>query len=989
MITVFQYVQSKYLITGSMNNDFISLLQNCQSPDKTTRESAESFLLSQASENSNLIISSLLDVVANIDDNSIKLFSLLTMRKLISLYWTEGISFDLKQQVKSAVLAIALVGKDNKNIKNCSRYIIIQICTYEFPEEWTELTDQIFAYMTNVDTVYNGLLLLNEMCEDIITFDIFFDEKYLIYSKVFEFLNSFVTTNYDILNEIIKLFTNSINFYKLIGEINNSYHQKMNEFLVVLNQKIIENFNRKFLITEDFLSCLKTYFDFLQFLILEFKQSLTVDQIKLIIFQGVSYLKWLNDIYQNDKSTYEDNQVFNSLVINIIAYLKIGSKFKKFKALLAEEYEHIVDILISFNIISSDKKESLVDINEIIEDCLDRDMNLNKYEIRDQIEEFFYNDIALQSLLFHKLSSYQEDYENLLTMLTYCIDENSQNIQLLKKNILMKMFAGVEQLDDLIVFRLLYLTSMIKNDSKIIFSAYNAVINLINKNTFIDFSIYWFITKNLDQLSTTIDYNIELKIIKGLQTLIDEVDTEKYHTLIEMILQLSERDFTSWNSNDIKLINFDIFESILKICSIDNNQDLGASAIYEDLEVILQNVLASVDANNSYHLEFCNKYMANLIPLLDTTCTYFTRKLSLMILNSLIKNWYVDEHQFLPIMVINYILDPLVKLINYTLNDTDDSLIDDMVTVLNVIIKKTNDNDIQNFESILNILSNILDLGGHRCEKLGTLTITVVSKLPKRSIAEVLDEIVLKIIKLFISEGNGNNFKILENLNKFICYIFINDVNYVMNLFKNKVSENEVVLFFEKWFDIFESIRGVFSIKCNIISFINTFNYNELNMILVKGPIKSNPLLSGDRVITRSMSKRMTIEYELIPLYQKILTILSNECLMLISNQKESFETVDCENEEDDDDEWEDVGTNVDYTQLNDLLKYSIENEEEYSEEDIPEDEDIIDGVEITKKSNLQVIIVFLKTIAQSHEFETYFKTLSKDQQNDLINALL
>lgn len=988
MITVFQYVQSKYLITGSMNNDFISLLQNCQSPDKTTRESAESFLLSQASENSNLIISSLLDVVANIDDNSIKLFSLLTMRKLISLYWTEGISFDLKQQVKSAVLAIALVGKDNKNIKNCSRYIIIQICTYEFPEEWTELTDQIFAYMTNVDTVYNGLLLLNEMCEDIITFDIFFDEKYLIYSKVFEFLNSFVTTNYDILNEIIKLYTNSINFYKLIGEINNSYHQKMNEFLVVLNQKIIENFNPKFLITEDFLSCLKTYFDFLQFLILEFKQSLTVDQIKLIIFQGVSYLKWLNDIYQNDKSTYEDSQVFNSLVINIIAYLKIGSKFKKFKALLAEEYEHIVDILISFNIISSDKKESLVDINEIIEDCLDRDMNLNKYEIRDQIEEFFYNDIALQSLLFHKLSSYQEDYENLLTMLTYCIDENSQNIQLLKKNILMKMFAGVEQLDDLIVFRLLYLTSMIKNDSKIIFSAYNAVINLINKNTFIDFSIYWFITKNLDQLSTTIDYNIELKIIKGLQTLIDEVDTEKYHTLIEMILQLSERDFTSWNSNDIKLINFDIFESILKICSIDNNQDLGASAIYEDLEVILQNVLASVDANNSYHLEFCNKYMANLIPLLDTTCTYFTRKLSLMILNSLIKNWYVDEHQFLPIMVINYILDPLVKLINYTLNDTDDSLIDDMVTVLNVIIKKTNDNDIQNFESILNILSNILDLGGHRCEKLGTLTITVVSKLPKRSIAEVLDEIVLKIIKLFISEGNGNNFKILEDLNKFICYIFINDVNYVMNLFKNKVSENEVVLFFEKWFDIFESIRGVFSIKCNIISFINTFNYNELNMILVKGPIKSNPLLSGDRVITRSMSKRMTIEYELIPLYQKILTILSNECLMLISNQKESFETVDCENEEDDD-EWEDVGTNVDYTQLNDLLKYSIENEEEYSEEDIPEDEDIIDGVEITKKSNLQVIIVFLKTIAQSHEFETYFKTLSKDQQNDLINALL
>lgn len=160
-------------------------------------------------------------------------------------------------------------------------------------------------------------------------------------------------------------------------------------------------------------------------------------------------------------------------------------------------------------------------------------------------------------------------------------------------------------------------------------------------------------------------------------------------------------------------------------------------------------------------------------------------------------------------------------------------------------------------------------------------------------------------------------------------------------------------------------------------------------MILVKGPIKTNPMLSGDRVITRSMSKKMTIEYELIPLYQKILTILTNECLMLISNQKESFENADCDEDEDDDDEWEDVGTNVDYAQLNDLLKYSTENEDEDSEDDLPESDDIIDGIEITKKSNLQVIIGFLKTIAKSHEFETYFRTLSKDQQNDLINALL
>lgn len=971
-----------------MGNNFISLLRNCQSSDKTTRENAESVLLSQASENSNLIVSSLLEVVTNVDDNTIKLFSLLTMRKLISLYWTTGVSFDLKQHIRKTVLAIALLGNDSKSIRNCSRYIIIQICSYEFPEEWNDLTDQVFASMTDEDTVYNGILLLNEMCEDIITFDMFFDEKYSIYSKVFEFINSFVTTNYGILNEMIKLYTNSINFYKLLGEINNSYHEKMNEFLVIINQKIIGNFNQKYFISEDFMSCLKTYFDFLLFLIIEFKQSLSADHIKLIFFQGVSYLKWLNEIYHDAMSIYEDSQVFSNLVINIISFLKIGTKYKKFKVILAEEYEHIVDVLISLSKISNDKKESLVDVNEIVEDCLDRDMDLNKYEIRDQIEEFFYKDVALQTLLYQKLSSYQEDFENLLTMLTYCIDEDSNNIEMIKKNILIDIIERVEQMDDLTVFRLLYLTSLIKNDPSLIFSVYSAVINLVNRNSFIDFSIYWFITKNLHHLNSVIDFNIQLKIVEGIQSLIDEVETEKYHTLIEMTLQLTDRDFTNWNNNDVKSMKSVIFELILRICSIENNQDLGTSAIYEDLEAILQNVLTSVDESNSYHLEFCNKYIANLIPLLDPSCSYFTRKLSLMIFNNLIEKWYVDEHQTLPIMVINYILDPLVKLINYTLSDTDDSLINDMVTVLNIIIKKTNDKDIQNFESILNILSNILSLGGHSCERLGTLTITVVSKLPKDTIAQVLDEISLEIIKLFISEANSNSFKILEDLNKFLCYIFINDITYIMNLFKHKVSENEIILFFEKWFEIFESIRGAFSIKCNVISFINIFNFNDFNMVLVKGAIKTNPMLSGDRVITRSMSKKMTIDYELIPLYQKILTILTNECLTLISNQKESFVRADCD-DEDDDDEWEDIDTNIDYAQLNDLLKYSTETEDEESEEDLPETFDIIDGVEITKKPNLQVIIGFLKTIAKSHEFETYFKTLSKDQQNDLINALL
>ena len=387
-----------------MNNEFVSLLHSCQSPDKKIRDQAELLLISQTAANPSLILGSLLEVVINTDDRSLKLFSLLTMRKFISINWADEVSYDLKQNIKKAILGLAMVNDSNKNVNNCCRYIIVQISSYEFPEEWEGLIDEISEYMINQDGIYNGLLLLNELCEDTITFDIFFNEKYRIYNKVFQFINGFNFSDYKLLDQIIKLYTNSINFYKLIGEINNSYNQSINQFLVIINQKIIDNFNDKFLLEEDYLNCLKTYFDFLQFLILEFRHSLELEQIKIIVSQGIVNLKCFNELYQNDMEKYEESQMFNNLIISIISYFKIIMNYKKLNKFMVDQYPFIVDTLIGLNKLSDAKKESLVDVNEIIEDCLDKDMNLNSFSIRDQIEDFFYNNSTLQTLLYQKLT---------------------------------------------------------------------------------------------------------------------------------------------------------------------------------------------------------------------------------------------------------------------------------------------------------------------------------------------------------------------------------------------------------------------------------------------------------------------------------------------------------------------------------------------------------------------------------------------------------
>ncbi|OBA27123.1 hypothetical protein HANVADRAFT_2231, partial [Hanseniaspora valbyensis NRRL Y-1626] len=263
-------------------------------------------------------------------------------------------------------------------------------------------------------------------------------------------------------------------------------------------------------------------------------------------------------------------------------------------------------------------------------------------------------------------------------------------------------------------------------------------------------------------------------------------------------------------------------------------------------------------------------------------------------------------------------------------------------------------------------------------------------------------------------DNNENNFRLSEDLLKIICHLALSNVSYFANILSYYLDDENMSKFFDKWFDIFESLRGVFLIKCNIIALINIYNSNILNNLIVKGDVKRNALWDQDRVITRSMSKKIEIEYEKISLAEKILQVLSIEAVMQMisknenddnANNDEYEEEKDDEEEEDeeeggddDDDGWEDIDDNLNYNQLNDLVKYSFKDDEEEEDDESEEadsyDTDIDDenmaDFKVSNKSTLQIITVFLKMNINTSQFHhIYENKLDQDQKTDLTNILL
>lgn len=999
----------------SSNISFDQLLTNCQSSDNLLRETSEKRLLSDTHENPDLVFKQLHEVIVSADtSNELKLFAILTIRKLITIYWSDSMpSFNgekligdanLKRTIQDTLLNISVSANNiDSRIINCSVYVIVQIASCDFPDYWPNMIEEVIAKFQNGSnrSILNGLSLLTDLFEDVMTDDLFFVNN--IGRSIFKIIVEYVTTidDLNILKQVFKLYASCITILTT-SQIFIEHEDMVVHQLSELNTSIIQKFNNQDVSVkrEAFEYC-KTYFELIQLLRVNVKKSILNESKPLIKSQILTHLQTATSIYLSDLDTYFDCIEFVDYVIVIISLTSMLLNTFEDSAVI------ISQCLFNLNKLSDLRKDELMDLNILVEDVFGKDLNVQNFSLRDQIETFYdsteqhkkagkqYQDILVDLLLqgFHK----GEDTENCLSLLNNCLSHECTN-QDITMNIT-NMYHNIQSLEKLALVRLSFLfPDILPKSSTFINSVFQALVESLDdgvSDQYKKFSLLLFAYR----LDTDVALP-QIFLIQYLNEIVETVESEKMYPMLEILSKISSN---SNSKNDTKLAQF---ECLLKLVIAKKN--LSNVMIYSLINEILENVFEK--ASLSIFVEIANNCFNDLVKIISERgqgLDMHSLKLSLIILNQFVRQF--PENNMLPLEIVQYLIEPVIGLIIEisTITDldstfADDDLIDESAILLNNIIKKTNYDVISQFsDDLLNALSAMLS-NTTSCNKIGTLTLTFLNKMGNQFTQETLNSIVLKTLEVFTIEANENNFRLSEDLVKVICHFAINHIAYFTEILTRSLDPTAISSFFDKWFDIFESLRGSFLIKCNIISLINISNANILNSLVVKGDIKSNEMWNQDRVITRSMSKKIKIEYEEITLAEKILGVLINESLVQMrSNENEDEddysdggENVD-EDDVEDEDGWEDIDDDMNYNQLNDLVKYTVrDDDDDYNDDNESVDTDIDDEdmiwFKITSKNTLQIIIQFLKINVNTPQFRYFYDNkLDHEQRTALTNMLL
>lgn len=147
---------------------------------------------------------------------------LLHLRRMVPKYWSLAfqsfvgppINQELKQIVRQSSLHLA-TSTSNSKLRAGSAYVIVQISASDYPDEWPDLLNQLFMLttdFTNRNAMLGGLSVLNDLFDDLITEDQFWDGNVgnELTSHIVKLLNN-ESIDADIKTSCIKLYQSILN----------------------------------------------------------------------------------------------------------------------------------------------------------------------------------------------------------------------------------------------------------------------------------------------------------------------------------------------------------------------------------------------------------------------------------------------------------------------------------------------------------------------------------------------------------------------------------------------------------------------------------------------------------------------------------------------------------------------------------------------------------------------------------------------------------
>ncbi|GMM45793.1 Kap114 protein [Pichia kluyveri] len=909
------------------------------------------------------------------------------------------INQDVKSLLRDSLLT--LVADSDSKIRSSAAYAIVQIAAVDYPDEWPSLLNHLYNTTIDINSsmfaVVGSLLVLQEIFDDVVTDEQLFEggiaiqvlntcetllvnDNYTIDVKV-ETLRllkilcqSFDNVDFEIANRGAFCDTVIPQVYELLLKNCTSLSQQNS----INNQLVVWDFKHEIYsilntLINSFANILGNYIqDSFNVVLQDIKnQESIVVGVKSKDYNDINFLKSIFIDVDHFLSTQREgrdlSQFLSFTILKEFSFLQTLIELENVNDV--NKISQILDPILNISTLSMNKVEAYNDdFNEFVTD----ESGLN-VEImfrdgpRDLLSEMNAKDnLIFINLLIEKFYNCKDSsngtYLQLeaITFLLGCCFDNDDSIVGeptfdLEKFLKSSFMIIQDVLRDDNVFYLL-VSRLILMVPKFLFKYSSAYDN--------NFSVECFnqICSSIQKLGDheSLQY-VKASVLMSLQYFNYFIRAKEFNKdiqiqLIEIVYKLSE--------NSDADTNLMLLEVLTIVISMDNQNLVNDSNTLKLILTIGFNGESNFALNNSMfeciddllkNIEQSkyNKLMHFVLPYLlekvsNHSETYSSSTdLSLQVLATFLKNKGED------LSLSKELFDSSFSIISNFINTTiDDELIQSSSETLVELIKtstdlcgqyidtKSGENGIQ---ILLKTVSNLLspNMSDRAIVKLGDLISLLLNNFHQH-----IDQYLNDILKsLTIRLVHAKEVPTIENMVLIFNNLAISQPQATLSFLKSfQIDEQPaIVKILPIWFQAYEVMRGYNSIFSNVRAFIEIFSTNDefLSQLMVDG----NPLphqVAEGVIITRSMAKKMPIQFEKIPANAKIIRLLLDELknemtsseqipgLQNHSDQHHENHDHNHHNEEEDDDGegWEDLD-DIDEGNFEQLKSYVDEGGEE------------------------------------------------------------
>ncbi|CAR31084.1 hypothetical protein ZYGR_0P03900 [Zygosaccharomyces rouxii] len=1007
--------------------DAPSLILEAQSPLDNVRKSSEERLLQMCDEDSSQVFVQFVQVAADTQQElPSRQFALLTLRKLVTMYWTPGfesfrgtstVKLEARGMIRDVLLQLCLDEHQPSKIRNGASYAVVQISAVDFPDQWPELLNIVYNAIMKSHSLA-AMKLLNEIYDDVISEEMFFEEGigFETLKIVFHVMNSY-DANWEAKVAALNLLHCCI---LQMSTVNGSSTTKRKELTVEACKEILQmwvNFlttqNKTISETLQLMAGAKIY-QGLTLLKNEFSKKIVAPdmyhQFRTIVMRD---LENASQIYMQmvENSSQDQLDAINEYAVNILEFLSSLCDVR----FTEEELQTVLRCLSRLCCLNQDTVDSWqTDFNSfvsketgLVASFTIRDQAaelLSSFDSQDyatvlvllvheisQISDFsdgwIFNEsllYLLQSLLLNEANSLEfmdavtrifTKLQSILEKSLSCVFVNCRIILLIPK-LLEKIMDSFPNVRDLVQnFLFLSLDFALSQDNELIKSA-----------TLISFTYYSYFAELPSVLGPDNCIQVQQKTLKLIAQLYPEAEDDTDGVLMEVLDNVI--DCNSENVDDTSSIIQTEFHLVFTISSKDPSNIQTTIELQECLGKLLKNVDVKTFIT---FWEICFPPMVNvMIGSAHSSFEYSPLlSLTLQVLGVLMKRKPLDPT--LSITICNDVFEPLQNILNQS---KDEEILQYATEALGYLIYNTEAEVIlPHLKSIVNILDALLSPGvpDQAATHVGSLTVTIFSKFSN----EIQNLIPMILQAAAARLGQATNITTTQNLLSVFCFVTSADAQQTVDfLFNTTISnQNGLNLVMSKWLESFDVVRGEKRTKENIITLSKLFFLNDqrLNSMQVNGDLIP---YESDIIITRSMAKEMPDRYTQVSVYHKIIKLFTSELEFQGKHQDPQLlmagtygiETNTEENQDDDDnDDWEDVEGPLEYERL----QHYVEEDETDDRGEELDEQCLADNLD--SRSVHQLLVDFFKEVAAKNisGFQSIYEQLSDNEKQILSENLL